>query len=76
MTNSCMEFGIQQQLSTPCWPQTSVMGGLKRLRMSQELQGRDWRQLQARTSIGVSLSMLIYERILIDKLSVVTEIDE
>lgn len=84
MKRFCKEFGILQQRTTPYWPQANGeverMNNtiLKRLRISQETQGADWRwdlrnfllmyNSTPHTTTGVAPSMLMFGRILRDKL--------
>ncbi|XP_065073800.1 uncharacterized protein K02A2.6-like, partial [Ochlerotatus camptorhynchus] len=88
MKRFCKEFGIQQQRTTPYWPQANGeverMNNtiLKRLRISQESQNADWRwdlrnfllmyNSTPHTTTGVAPSVLMFGRILRDKLPSVT----
>lgn len=88
MRKFCKEFGIEQQKTTPYWPQANGeverMNNtiLKRLRISQETQGADWKwdlrnfllmyNSTPHTTTGVAPSLLMFGRILRDKLPSVT----
>lgn len=88
MKRFCKEFGIQQQRTTPYWPQANGEAErmnntiLKRLRINQETQGADWRwdlrnfllkyNSTPHSTTGVAPSVLMFGRILRDKLPSVT----
>lgn len=88
MKRFCKEFGIEQQKTTPYWPQANGeverMNNsiLKRLRISQESKDADWKwdlrnfllmyNSTPHSTTGVAPSMLMFGRILKDKLPSVT----
>ncbi|XP_055543126.1 uncharacterized protein K02A2.6-like [Wyeomyia smithii] len=88
MKTFCKEFGIEQQKTTPYWPQANGeverknRSILKRLRISQESENANWKwdlrsyllmyNSTPHSTTGVAPSLLMFGRMLKDKLPSVT----